>query len=70
LHENECIWDKETCSSAAENGHLDCLKYLHENGCPWSKETCLIAAKNGHFECLNYILECLNNAIENGYSEN
>ena len=35
-HENECPWDKETCSSAAESGHLECLKYAHENGCHWT----------------------------------
>ena len=26
-HENECPWDEKTCSLAAENGHLECLKY-------------------------------------------
>jgi len=34
LHENGCPWDKRTCSYAAENCHLDCLRYAHENGCP------------------------------------
>ena len=29
-----CPWDKWTCRAAAENGHLECLKYAHENGCP------------------------------------
>ena len=24
---------------AAENGHLECLKYAHENGCPWNEWT-------------------------------
>ena len=44
---------------AAENGHLDCLKYAHENGCEWNVWTTLKAAYNGHLDCLRY-------AIENG----
>jgi hypothetical protein len=28
-------WDKSTCSIAAWNGDIKCLKYAHENGCPW-----------------------------------
>ena len=46
-----------TCSNAAKNGHLECLKYAHENGCPWDGETCSNAAKNGHLECLKYAHE-------------
>ena len=45
-----------TCSEAAYNGHLECLKYAHENGCPWDEdlfEGCL----NGHLECLKYARE-------------
>ena len=38
-HEKGCPWDEGTCSKAAYNGQLECLKYLHENGCPWNKET-------------------------------
>ena len=30
--------DENTCSYAAENGHLDCLVFAHENGCPWNKQ--------------------------------
>ena len=29
-HENGCPWDEKSCSLAAENGHLECLKYAHE----------------------------------------
>ena len=31
----EYKWNTNTCSYAAENGHLECLKYAHENGCEW-----------------------------------
>jgi len=29
---------RKTCSGAARNGHLDCLKYVRENGCSWGVE--------------------------------
>ena len=48
---------KMTCSKAAQNGHLECLKYAHENGCPWNEMTCSKAAENGHLECLKYAHE-------------
>ena len=54
-----CPWDEVTCSNAAKNGHLECLKYAHENGCPWDGETCYNAAQNGHLECLKYAHENL-----------
>ena len=44
-----------TCSEAALNGHLECLKYAHESGCPWSEWTCTRAAEGGHLECLKYL---------------
>ena len=43
------------CLEAAENGHLECLKYAHKNGCNWNEYTCYYAAKNGHLECLKYL---------------
>ncbi len=47
----------DTCSNAAEYGHLDCLRYAHENGCRWNSNTCMFAAENGHFDCLRYAHE-------------
>ena len=35
---NGCEWDSFTCSCAAENGHLEVLKWAKENGCDmWRK---------------------------------
>ena len=57
IYKNKCYWYEETCSIAAEYGHLDCLKYLHENGCPWNEYTCYSAALDGHLDCLKYLHE-------------
>ena len=41
---------------AAENGHLDVVKFLHENrdeGC--SKDAMDDAAKNGHIDVVEYL---------------
>ena len=43
-----------TCSNAAKNGHIECLKYAHENRCPWDEQTCWEAAESGSLECLKY----------------
>jgi hypothetical protein len=56
-HEHGCLWNKNTCSWAAEKGQLECLKYAHENGCPWDAYTCAYAAENGSDAkqaCLKY----------------
>jgi uncharacterized protein YabN with tetrapyrrole methylase and pyrophosphatase domain len=45
------------CSNAAENGHLNILKYLHENGCPWNKWTYIKATRHGHLNVLKYLHE-------------
>ena len=46
-----------SCTIAASNGHLDCLKYAHENGCSWNAYTCKIASRNGYLNCLKYAHE-------------
>lgn len=42
------------CKVAAENGHLECLKWLHNNGFSWYADTCAYAARNGHIDILKY----------------
>ena len=49
--------DSRTSVYAAENGHLEVLKWLRENGCPWNEWTCKNAAGNGHLEILKWARE-------------
>ena len=44
--------------SAAQNGHLECLKYLREEAkAPWDRRTAEWAAENGHLHILEYLVE-------------
>ena len=55
---NRCPIDAFSCRNAAENGHLDCLKYLHEvTKVPWGSGTAFLAALNGHLHILEYLVE-------------
>ena len=55
---NECPIDVWACAFAAENGHLECLKYLHEEvKAPWDSGTADWAAENGHLHILEYLVE-------------
>ena len=39
---NECPIDEFACACAAENGHLECLKYLREEAkAPWDWSTAI-----------------------------
>ena len=55
---NECPINEYACAYAAENGHLECLKYLREDvKAPWDWETAYFAAQNGHLHILEYLVE-------------
>ena len=55
---NECPIDEMACACAAQNGHLECLKYLHEEAkAPWDSDTASLAAENGHLHILEYLVE-------------
>ena len=51
---NGCAWDADTCSSAAEGGHLEVLQWARANGCEWNAITCKSAAEGGHLEVLQW----------------
>ncbi|CAL6395950.1 unnamed protein product [Bathycoccus prasinos] len=55
---NECPINTWACARAAENGHLEVLKYLHEEAkAPWDYDTATRAAQNGHLHILEYLVE-------------
>ena len=55
---NECPIGTYACENAAENGHLEVLKYLREEAkAPWDSDTAYLAAKNGHLHILEYLVE-------------
>ena len=63
-YENECPTSSNMCERAAEEGHLECLKYLHEvakvdwEGKSKSKGTVAVAAaRQGHLHILKYLAE-------------
>eukprot|EP00302_Diacronema_sp_CCMP2436_P039830 CAMPEP_0180026178 /NCGR_PEP_ID=MMETSP0984-20121128/25047_1 /TAXON_ID=483367 /ORGANISM="non described non described, Strain CCMP 2436" /LENGTH=307 /DNA_ID=CAMNT_0021950853 /DNA_START=37 /DNA_END=961 /DNA_ORIENTATION=+ len=65
------------CWSAAEEGHLEVLRYAHEHGSPWYESTCYAAAEMGQLEALRYahehgcpwnLDECRAKALQNGHA--
>ncbi|CAL6381818.1 unnamed protein product [Bathycoccus prasinos] len=55
---NKCPISMLECADAAENGHLECLKYLHEDAkAPWDEYTAIWAAAKGHLHILEYLVE-------------
>ena len=49
--------DPHICSSIAETGRLEVLKFLHERNIPWDKWTCNSSACSGHLNCLRFAHE-------------
>ncbi len=43
-----------TCSSAAESGHLNVVKWARTNGCVLGFQTCSRASKSGHLDVLKW----------------
>ena len=52
-------WGQWTCKKAAENGHLDALKWLRSQDppCPWSEWTCTYAAVNSYLDVLKFLVD-------------
>ena len=62
---NECPINEFACAHAAENGHLEVLKYLHEEvKAPWDSGTAAFAARKGHLHILKYLFESNYNQFE------
>ncbi len=45
---------RDVCEIAAENNHLEVLKWARSQGCTWDKWTCAQAAGNGHLGILQW----------------
>jgi hypothetical protein len=55
---NKCPINMWSCAWAAQNGHLEVLKYLREEAkAPWDWYTAYMAARNGHLHILEYLVE-------------
>ena len=42
------------CAMAAQEGHLEALRWVRDHGCGWNLTTCARAAANGHLEVLRW----------------
>jgi len=55
---NECPIGTWACADAAQNGHLEVLKYLREEvKATWDSRTASWAAAKGHLHILEYLVE-------------
>jgi hypothetical protein len=53
-----CDLSSCACNEAAENGHLDTLRWLRDHNCPWYvSEVCMNAARYGHIDIFDYVIE-------------
>ena len=54
-------WCKNTCESAAKNGHFELLKWVRSKGCSWDIQTSATAFKygleTGKFEMFDWVFE-------------
>ena len=55
--EEKSKYNNNPCKSAAEHGHIECLKKHHKNMDSTITGVCDIAAENGNIECLKYAHE-------------
>ncbi len=51
------VIDNSLCNCAADNGHLEILKFLRGIGCPWNDTTYLYALDNGNKELVKWMEE-------------
>ncbi len=51
------VCDVHTIRNAADEGHLEIVKYLFERKCPWDASVTAMAAKNGRLSCLQFLVE-------------
>ncbi len=54
---NGNILPPDLTAIAAENGHLEFIKFLHSVGCEWAYYMTFNAAKNGHLDIIKYAME-------------
>ena len=61
IYENGTVWDQNyefiyhIMTFAAENGHLDCVKYAFEHGCKITDETIRVASDGNHYDVVSYL---------------
>jgi hypothetical protein len=53
----KCNQIDKVASSAAMNGHLDCLQFARESGYPWIDALTRAAASGNHLDCLKYCID-------------
>jgi hypothetical protein len=58
LRSTGCGWSTDACAAAADNGHLDTLRWLRENGCAWDvRDGSTGAARCGYTNILDFVIE-------------
>lgn len=57
LHSHGALWDVSTVSSAAAQGHIDCLRFALEQGCPYKDTLIIGSVQSSNTVCLRYLVE-------------